>query len=88
MTSEQSRTVIEQLASKATGFGFPNNPSGAAVVEVVALSRNVWSARVSGLVSGFNVFALVVVKPHQPVAAAHVVDFRIGGSDPYTLPPE
>lgn len=71
--------IVKQCAAKATSFGFPNNPHGSTVECVANLSETVWVAKVSGLVDAGDVFALVVDKGHSPLAASHVVDFRIGG---------
>jgi hypothetical protein len=75
-------TICKQIAAKMTGFGFENALHGATVTDVGAISPAVYVVRVDGICPS-PVFALVINKGHVPVAANHVVDFRVG-SDIYS----
>ncbi len=86
MTDLQELAVIKQCAQRLTSFGFPNEPRAAGFHSVRELSPSVLVVMIGGMMgTGAMVHALVVIKPHRPVPAAHVVDFRVG-SDIYSAP--
>jgi len=84
LRSHQELTIIKQVASKMTSFGFPNDPRKANARLVTELSDRVqvWELGLMHIPDEEGpvpkVFALVINKGHVPVPAYHVVDFRIG----------
>ena len=78
--TEKATTIVKQVGSKMTSFGFPNTPHGAEakLSNTLTDSIEVWSI-IHLTKSPEPVFALVINKGHAPLPAWHVVDFRVGG---------
>jgi len=78
---DKATTIIKQVASRMSGVGFPNQPMqsdcSAELHKTLTSSIEIW--KVNEIVPTGPVFALVVNKGHSPLAAHHVVDFRVGG---------